>query len=58
MGKMEMLSVRQVAIERGVSLKWIRDLLYAQRLPGARKVGREWRIPRPALEKLEKPNRQ
>jgi len=53
MHKEQTLSVRQAAIERRCSLKWIRDLLYAERLAGAQKIGKEWRIPREALEKLQ-----
>jgi hypothetical protein len=49
MTKPKMLSVRQFAIARGVSLGWVRALLYAERIPGAKKLGREWRIPRSSL---------
>lgn len=41
----EELTVQQTALRLGVTLKYIRDLLYEQRLPGAYKIGRQWRIP-------------
>lgn len=44
------LTVQQAAIELGVSLKYVRDLLYEQKLPGARKKGRVWEIPFAAVE--------
>jgi len=37
--------VRETARIKGVTLKAIYDKLYAGRLPGARKIGRTWRIP-------------
>jgi hypothetical protein len=49
----QMMSVRQAAIQRRCCLKWIYDLLHAQRLRGARKVGGEWRIPQSSLKKLQ-----
>ena len=39
------LSVRETASEFGCTLKYVFDLLYAGRLPGARKEGRRWVIP-------------
>lgn len=39
------LGVRQAAQELGVTTKYVYDLLYSGRLPGAAKVGRTWRIP-------------
>ena len=39
------LTVRQTAVRLGYTQKYIRDLLYERRLPGAYKVGRQWRIP-------------
>lgn len=44
------LSVRESAVEMGCSTKWIYDLLYARRIPGARKLGKSWRIPRQAIQ--------
>ena len=41
-----MVSVREAAVLRGYTTKYIRDLLYAEKLPGAVKVGRCWRVPR------------
>jgi excisionase family DNA binding protein len=43
------LSVREAAIELHSTTKWVYDLLYAGRLPGAVKAGRVWRIPRGAV---------
>ena len=39
------LTVRQTAVRLGYTQKYIRDLLYEHRLPGAYKIGRQWRIP-------------
>lgn len=44
------LSVRETAQRLGCSLKWIFDLLYAAKLPGAEKVRGQWRIPYTAVE--------
>jgi excisionase family DNA binding protein len=44
------LTVRQAAANLGVTLKYIRDLLYENKLPGARKQGRVWLIPSAAVE--------
>lgn len=44
------VTVRQAACCRGVSLKAIYDLLWADRLPGAKKVGKQWQIPLAALQ--------
>jgi len=45
------LSVRQAARQLGYTQKYIRDLLYEQRLPGAFKKGRIWWIPIQAVER-------
>jgi len=50
----KVLSVREAAVKRGCTLKYIFDLLYAGRLPGASKVGKTWRIPSEAVEALTK----
>ena len=39
------ISVKEYARQKGVSLKAVYDQLAVGRVPGARKVGREWRIP-------------
>jgi excisionase family DNA binding protein len=39
------VSVREAAKMLGCSRKWLFDLLYEDRLPGARKAGRQWQIP-------------
>jgi excisionase family DNA binding protein len=44
------LTVQQAAHRLGVTLKYVRDLLYEQRLRGAYKEGRVWRIPVAAIE--------
>jgi excisionase family DNA binding protein len=46
----ETLSVRQAAKKFGYTLKYVYDLLYAQKLEGARKNGKIWQIPAAALE--------
>lgn len=43
------LSVRETAEKLGCTLKYIYDLLYAQKLP-SQKVGRQWRISASAVE--------
>lgn len=52
------ITVRAAAHRMGCTLKYIYDLLYSGRLAGARKVGREWRIPEVAVESLLKARRQ
>lgn len=44
------VSVREAARVLGCSRKWLFDLLYENRLPGAYKAGREWRIPLLAIQ--------
>jgi excisionase family DNA binding protein len=39
------VTVREAASQLGYTQKYVRDLLYEQRLPGAYKNGRVWRIP-------------
>lgn len=45
------IGVREAALRLGFTQKYIRDLLYEGKLPGARKEGREWRIPASAVER-------
>jgi excisionase family DNA binding protein len=45
----ETLTPKQVAQQRGVTLSYIYHELWANRLPGARKVGRAWLIPVSAI---------
>jgi hypothetical protein len=47
-------TVREAVLQTQYTAKYIRDLLYADRIPGAHKVGREWRIPANAIEQLRK----
>ncbi len=44
------LSVREAALLLGCSQKWVRDLLYERKLPGAQKKGMVWRIPLSSIE--------
>ena len=44
------LTVRQAAGRLGVTLKYVRDLLYEGKLSGARKTGKRWMIPAAAVE--------
>jgi excisionase family DNA binding protein len=50
MGQSKQLTVQQTALRLGVTLKYVRDLLYESKLPGAKKVGRQWLIPAAAIE--------
>jgi excisionase family DNA binding protein len=43
------LTVQQAALRLGVTLKYVRDLLYEGKLPGATKLGRKWAIPAAAV---------
>lgn len=47
------LTVQQTALRLKVTLKYIRDLLYEAKLPGAYKDGRIWRIPASAVEQWQ-----
>jgi excisionase family DNA binding protein len=44
------LTVRQAALKLGNTQKFVRDLLYEGKLPGAYKAGRAWHIPAAAIE--------
>lgn len=44
------LTPRQAAQMRGVSLSYVYCELWANRIPGATKQGKQWRIPREAVE--------
>ena len=50
MTNQRLLTVRQAALSLGHTQKYIRDLLYEDKLPGAKKVGRQWFIPAGAVE--------
>lgn len=43
--KKQWLSVAECARELGVSTRTIYEQLWEQRVPGAKRVGRSWRIP-------------
>jgi excisionase family DNA binding protein len=45
------VGVREAALRLGFTQKYVRDLLYEGKLPGARKEGREWRIPVTVVER-------
>lgn len=44
------LTVQEAALRMGVTMKYVRDLLYERKLPGAHKKGRIWRIPTEEFE--------
>jgi|GEM_PF-3274905 hypothetical protein len=46
--------VRSTVVETGYCVKYIRELLYAERIPGARKVRGKWEIPAASVEELKK----
>jgi excisionase family DNA binding protein len=50
MKRTEEFTVQQTALRLGVTLKYVRDLLYEGKLRGAHKEGRVWRIPARAVE--------
>jgi hypothetical protein len=54
MAKAELHTVRTSAKETGYTGKYIRDLLYEDRIPGARKAGGRWIIPAAAVEELKR----
>ncbi len=55
-----MLSAREAVRRLGVSLDFLYRILWSGQLPGAQKVGSQWRIPAQAVEarlrKREKDN--
>jgi len=52
------LTVQQTAQRLGVTLKYVRDLLYEGKFPGARKAGRKWAIPISAVDERLKGREQ
>ena len=46
----EKITVREAAQAMDCTLKYVFDLLYANKLKGARKVGRVWKIPVESIE--------
>lgn len=44
------LTVRQAALKLGHTQKYIRDLLYEEKLLGAKKIGTKWLIPTATVE--------
>lgn len=50
MKPIEEFTVQQTAQHLGVTLKYVRDLLYEGKLRGAYKTGRIWRIPARAVQ--------
>ena len=50
MKRIEEFTVQQTAQHLGVTMKYVRDLLYEGKLPGAHKAGRVWRIPASAIQ--------
>jgi excisionase family DNA binding protein len=55
----EILSTAEAATELGITVRRIQALLKAGRFVGAQKFGRDWMIPRSAMEavKTRKPGR-
>ena len=51
MDKGKAFSVRDAAVLKGCSLKYIYDLIYSKKIP-AKKSGRSWSIPADAVEVL------
>ena len=45
----KLFNVRQAARQLGNTQKYVRDLLYEGKLPGAKKVGNRWVIPGDAI---------
>jgi len=58
MSEAKPLTVQQTAERLGVTLKYVRDLLYESKLPGAKKVGRKWFIPAKTIEARQKAREQ
>jgi hypothetical protein len=54
MAKPELFTVRSAAKATGFCTKYIRDLLYEERLAGAKKMGRQWVIPAAAVAELKR----
>jgi len=52
--KREGMTVKEVAKELGVTLKYVKDLLYEGRFEGARKDGGRWLIPRASFVEFQK----
>jgi excisionase family DNA binding protein len=48
--KPKAMSVRDAAKMLGCTRKYLFDLLYEGRLPGAQKIGRQWQIPIHSVE--------
>ena len=49
----ETYSIRDAALATGYCLKHLRDLVWENRVPDARKVDGKWRIPKKAVEALK-----
>jgi hypothetical protein len=45
--------VRAAVLVTGFCAKYLRDLIYAERIPGAVKVGGKWQIPAAAVMQLK-----
>jgi hypothetical protein len=57
MPKPETYTVRETVVTSGYSGNHIRNLLYAERIPGARKVEGKWLIPAASVDELRKRKR-
>lgn len=51
----ETMTPKQVAQRLGVTLSYVYHELWADRLPGARKVGKAWLIPATAIKERKEP---
>ena len=51
----EHLTVSEAARRKGCTVKYVYDLLWSGLLPGARKVGRSWRIPPAGIDARRHP---
>ena len=58
MKRAKQLTVQQTAQRLGVTLKYVRDLLYEGKFPGAKKAGRIWVIPATAVDERAKGREQ
>ena len=52
---METISVRRAAAELHCTITYVYQLLWAGRIDGATKVGRQWKIPSEAINKRVSP---
>jgi excisionase family DNA binding protein len=51
--KFDKIAPKDLARRRGWTLKYVYDLLAAGRIPGAKKLGKQWSIPAEALKRRQ-----